>query len=105
MMKAKKEKTKMSSAPEGETRCKQADDAVFRTTPDGIMILVPEEGTVHLLDEVGSRIWDICSEPVSASQIADVIQSEYEVDGTRVQRDVDGFLQRLLEMGALVEVV
>jgi hypothetical protein len=95
----------MNDAPKDKNRCKQSDDAVFRSTPDGIMILVPEDGTVHLLDEVGSRIWELCAEPVSPSQVADVIESEYEVDRERVENDVDGFLNKLLELGVLVEVI
>lgn len=95
----------MNHSLPGAGRCKQADDAVFRNTPDGTMILVPEEGTVHMLDEVGSRIWELCEEPVKASDVASTIEAEYDVNADQALRDVNGFMQKLLELGALVEVV
>lgn len=95
----------MNGQTADQLRCKQAEDAVFRETEDGTMILIPEDGTVHLLDDVGSRIWELCAEPVSAAQVTDVIHSEYDVDQVEARKDVDGFLRQLLELGVLVEVL
>jgi len=53
---------------------------------------------------VGSRIWSLIQEPVSASEIRDAILREYDVEPDRCERDLLNLLNEMAIEG-LVEVV
>ncbi len=67
-------------------------------------ILNLQTGTYYGLDEVGSRIWSLIQEPVSASEIRDAILREYDVEPDRCERDLLNLLNEMAIEG-LVEVV
>ena len=48
-----------------------------------------------MMNEVGSRIWEIISEPVNVKGIIDTLRSEYEVDEEICKDTVVEFLGRL----------
>jgi hypothetical protein len=69
----------------------------------GIVILNLESGVYYGLQEVGVRIWELLKEPAAVRDIEAALQSEYEVESERCQRDVRALLQDLVEE-KLVEI-
>ena len=54
-----------------------------------------DKGEYFMMNEVGSRIWEIISEPVNVKGIIDTLRSEYEVDEETCKDTVVEFLGRL----------
>ncbi|MDO8735921.1 MAG: PqqD family protein [Thermoleophilia bacterium] len=82
---------------------RQAGDAVSRVIQGETVLLTPEDSSVHVLDEVGSRIWDLCAEPVTVATLAGKIAEEYDVSEAKAALDIHDFLSRLIDMGVVCE--
>lgn len=51
------------------------------TDLDGEKVMMNlDKGEYFMMNEVGSRIWEIISEPINVRRIIDTLCSEYEVD-------------------------
>lgn len=74
-----------------------ADAGPVSTSVDGEeVILHPETGTYHGLNEVGTEIWDRIQEPTPVDDLATAIATEYDAADERVRTDVESFLADLL---------
>jgi len=80
--------------------CRVAD-VVERRLGGRVIILTPENSTVHELDETGSRIWQLLEEPKSITTLAHAIVNEYEVSDDRAQWDITEFIRQLMGKGVL----
>ena len=66
------------------------------TDLDGEKVMMNlDKGEYFMMNEVGSRIWEIISEPVNVKGIIDTLRSEYEVDEETCKDTVIEFLGRL----------
>lgn len=66
------------------------------TDLDGEKVMMNlDKGEYFMMNEVGSRIWEIISEPVNVRRIIDTLCSEYEVDEETCKDTVVEFLGRL----------
>lgn len=54
-----------------------------------------DKGEYFMMNEVGSRIWEIVERNISVKSIIEVLQSEYEVDEETCKETVVEFLGRL----------
>lgn len=63
------------------------------------VVVVPERREVHQLDEVGSFVWELLSEPRTLDQLADAVAAEFEVERADALRDLGPFLDGLRERG------
>ena len=68
-----------------------------------VVILSIDKGTYYGLNEVGARVWDLIQEPRTITQLRDILVSEYEVDTTRCQQELELLIEQL-EVKQLVEV-
>ncbi len=66
-------------------------------------ILNLNDGMYYGLNEVGARIWSLLSEPIKVSHIRDQLESEYDVDSRRCEKDLLDLLSKLQDAG-LIEV-
>ena len=65
------------------------------TDLDGEKVMMNlDKGEYFMMNEVGSRIWEIISEPVNVKGIIDTLRSEYEVDEETCKDTVVEFLGR-----------
>jgi len=72
---------------------------------DGEMVLLnTHSGTYFGLNEVGSRIWELASEPRMIKDILDALANEYSVDQKQLEGDVLRFINSLSQR-SLVHVV
>ena len=66
------------------------------TDLDGEKVMMNlDKGQYFMMNEVGSRIWEIISEPINVRRIIDTLRSEYEVDEETCKDTVVEFLGRL----------
>lgn len=81
-----------------ETKVSRAPAAISREIDGDIVLLTPEDSTVHVLNDVGGRIWTLCAEPVSIEELAGMIAAEYEIDSGQARTDVISFVKSLLDL-------
>lgn len=90
----------MKSINDG-TVIKHAGNAISREINGEVVLLTPEDSTVHVLDEVGSRIWELCDGDATIAAIADTIVAEYEVTREEAQADILEFIGKLFDLGVI----
>jgi hypothetical protein len=66
-------------------------------------ILNVRTGIYYGLDEVGAAVWRLLTQPRTVADVIDAIQSEYEVDEPKCERDIIRLLGDLVDQG-LVEI-
>jgi len=71
---------------------------VGRIVNDEAVLVLPEIGEVKVLNEVGSRIWELTDGKLSINQISNLIFDEFEIDRTTAQKDTLEFAIECLEM-------
>ena len=66
------------------------------TDLDGEKVMMNlDKGEYFMMNEVGSRIWEIISEPINVKEIISTLRNEYEVDEETCKDTVIEFLGRL----------
>ena len=66
------------------------------TELDGEKVMMNlEKGEYFMMNEVGSRIWEIISKPINVKDIIETLRSEYEVDEETCKCTVIEFLTGL----------
>lgn len=76
---------------------------VAATVVDGqAVIVMADSGQVTVLNEVGTRVWQLSDGQRSVDEIVQAILSEYEVTQDAAWQDVETFLTRLVEVQAIV---
>ncbi len=73
-----------------------------RIVDSSAVIVLSDSGTVTVLNEVGTRVWELIDGARSVGAIAQTIESEYEVSLEQATQDVDELLQQLLDAQAIV---
>jgi Coenzyme PQQ synthesis protein D (PqqD) len=76
-------------------------DAAFRVIDGQGVIAVPGRSEVHLLNDVGTRIFELVDGQRSEQEIAAVIQQEFEVTEEQAGLDVAEFIDDLSRKGML----
>lgn len=66
------------------------------------VVLYADTGDVNILNDVGTRIWELIDGKRSVDDIVEVIVSEYKVTPEMAARDVGEFLQDLARREAIV---
>ncbi len=62
-----------------------------------VVLLSAEDSSVHSLDAVGTRIWELCDGEKTVSEIVDLVVSEFEVDRETAEKDVVEFIEELMQ--------
>ena len=89
----------MTAVVEGYRPAKNSRTA-GRVIDGKALIVVVDEKRLHTLNEVATRIWELC-DGRSVGEIADAITTEFEVDRESALRDALYFVGQLQEIGAL----
>ncbi|MEW5807149.1 MAG: PqqD family protein [Acidobacteriota bacterium] len=80
---------------------KRSKDAAFRVIDGQAIVVLPEKSEVKILNEVGSRIWQLMDGNVSVDDICTKICTEYEVSREAALSDVMNFIKQLGDQGML----
>lgn len=73
-----------------------------RIVDGAAVIVLADSGLVQVLDEVGTRVWELMNGSRTVDQIAQTIENEYDVSLAQAQTDVEELAQKLLEARAIV---
>jgi hypothetical protein len=65
------------------------------------VIMTLGDNTLHTLNDVGSRIWELCSAPKTLEEIITVINEEYTASYEGIKSDCEVFIQEMLTKGML----
>lgn len=72
-----------------------------RVVDGSAVIVLADSGQVNVLNEVGTRIWQLIDGTHTLRQIADRITEEYDVPPDQASDDVKEFIQQLLAANAV----
>ncbi len=87
---------------------KKSDSIVFRKIADEF-ILVPIRQNVgylesiHTLNEVAARIWELIDGKMKVREIKDEIVEEFEVTPQQAEKDIMEYLRQLEKIKAIIE--
>lgn len=84
-----------------DTLLVQDSEPIPATVDDEVVMLSVRAGAYFSLNGVGSEIWNLLREPRSVGDVHQSLASLYDVDDQTLRRDVDSFLQAMLERGLL----
>ena len=75
-----------------ESIIKQNDRIITARLNNEVSLLNEHNGMYYALDEIGSVIWDMISEPITLKAIINKLVSEYDITQEECERDVLRFL-------------
>lgn len=79
----------------------QNPTVIGRTIDDEAVLVLPEQGQVKVLNEVGARIWSLADGTRTLRDIAAVICAEYDVEPAQAEADALDFVAELAERGVV----
>lgn len=85
-------------------KVRPCEGAVWRVIDGEVVVLSPEDVSIHALTGCGDRVWALILEEATIPEIIQTICAEYEVESPRATKDVREFIHKLTAM-KLVEPV
>jgi len=79
-----------------------APGVISRLIEGEAVIVLPEQGEIKVLNEVGSRIWALADGTRTLMNIVETICREYEVTPERARADALAFIEKLVREGVMV---
>ncbi|NOZ69347.1 MAG: pyrroloquinoline quinone biosynthesis peptide chaperone PqqD [Deferribacteres bacterium] len=79
------------------------NDLVWREVDGEIVIISPDNRSMHTLNDVGSRIWTLIDGDTDVDAIAAILGSEFNGDHEDIKRDVHEYLSSLRQLNLLEE--
>jgi Coenzyme PQQ synthesis protein D (PqqD) len=73
-----------------------ADNVVYRDVAGESVLLNLDTGTYFGLDAVGTRLWNLVAEHGSTALAIETLLTEYDVDASRLQKDIMALIDQLL---------
>ena len=103
------QKTKARSAPVPkdigdfslESKIQRQKDVAWRMIDGEAVIITPADSTMHTLNDVGTRIWELMTGTRSLREVAGVLCAEFEVDRERAEKDTLWFTECLAKKGLI----
>ena len=75
------------------------EGVVFRDLDGEAVVLNLDSGIYFGLDEVGTRIWRLAGEHSSLRLVLELLQAEYDVPASTLERDLLDFVDQLATKG------
>jgi len=88
----------MSAEPTRLHRCSEHN---FRRMDDSTVIMTADDWNVHVLNETGTRIWELLAEPRTPSELVNHLCEEFEINPDTAHQETERFLT-LLEQRRLI---
>jgi len=82
-----------------DERYERSPDAAFRTIQGKTFVVSASVGSILQLNELGGRVWDLLDGQRTATDIAGIIASEFEVTEPVADADVAAFVRTLEDRG------
>lgn len=90
----------MSSSSE-QNRPKRRDGVLAKEAQGRTVLLRLEDGYYYSVDDVGSRVWELCDGERTLDQVVSVICEEFDAPEETVRTDVLQFVDELEQEGLL----
>jgi hypothetical protein len=89
--------------PPGEIaiRWRRAEDALWRRTLDGVVVLPFDRPAPLVLRGPAARIWELLAQPLTIQELLDAIATIYAVEGDAVADEVGWAVDELAAAGAV----
>ena len=78
-----------------ETKPARTSHVVYRIVDGEAVIVEPRNGLINVINEVGSRMWELIDGQRSISAIAETISDEYDVSPDNALKDALPFFDDL----------
>jgi len=86
----------------GTALVRRADGLLTAAVGDELLMMSAAEGKYFNLNDVGSRIWELLAQPISADGLVAALTAEYDADADTARAEVVEFLSALRERGLLI---
>jgi hypothetical protein len=83
---------------------KRRDDLLCASVDGATVVLDRRANRIHQLNEVATRIWELCDGRHTPAQVAEQLRAAFEVDPATARRDVTTAIRQLEEVGLLESV-
>jgi hypothetical protein len=68
-----------------------------------VALLAVRSGLYYSLADVGVRVWQLIRDGINREDLVSVLLTEYDVEATALERDLDSLLDSLTREGLVVE--
>jgi hypothetical protein len=82
--------------PTLESRPRHQDQILTQRASDSQILLNLAGGEYYALDEVGSRVWELCDGTRTVGEVVVIVSGEYDAPADTIQADVLELLEDLL---------
>lgn len=73
---------------------------------DGEVVMMSlEKGEYYGLNNIGSRIWELLSKPLSIRELAEKLVAEYQVNIDQCIEDIRPFIDELVQKGLVKKMI
>ena len=72
-----------------------SEQAVGRQLDGEAVVVLPTQGRVKVLNEVGARVWELADGRRTVAEIVEILTGEYAADPEVIEQDVVAFLEQL----------
>ncbi len=84
-----------------ESKIQRQRDVAWRMIDGEAVIITPADSTMHTLNDVGTRIWELMTGTRTLREVAGVLCAEFEVDRDRAEKDTLWFAECLAKKGLI----
>lgn len=88
---------------EARERFHRDSDLAFRVLAGEAVLIDPRRREVHVLNETGTRVWELLAEPLTLGELTRKLLVEFDAEAAAAFEDeVEAFVTRLLERGLIL---
>jgi hypothetical protein len=80
---------------------KRGEQVIAQKAANDLLLFNIEDGNYYSLNEIGSRIWELCDGTHNVSQLVAVLATEYDASQEVLKKDVTELLENL-QSGKLI---
>jgi GeoRSP system PqqD family protein len=82
-------------------RLAKGDDSAWRTLEGRAVILSGHDGMLRMLEEIGTRLWELLDGDRTVEGIIEILLKEYDVEAEVLEKDVLEFLNDIKSRGMI----
>lgn len=86
-----------------ESRLRHRDRVLTQRAAGTLVLLDLDGGQYYALDEVSSRVWDLCDGELGVEAIISAIGEEFDAPLETIRGDVEEFLREMVDESLLVQ--
>jgi hypothetical protein len=86
-----------------DTKLRHGEDHIATSIGEETAVMSIKRGRYYAVGSVAERIWQILEAPASPREITERLLDEYDITPEQCGREVDVFLNDLIEEGLVVE--